>query len=623
MIAGWKQVPLGDVVDIIGGGTPSKKTAAFYGGDIPWATVRDMGGFNLTNTEHSITSKGLANSSSNVIPSGEVIVATRVGLGKVCILRQDTAINQDLRGLVPQRGSELDRRFLFYWFRSKADEVVAAGTGATVQGVKLPFIKSLLIPLPLLEEQRRIVAVLDEAFEGLDRARINAEANLQNARELFESFREHAFEVALEGDFNWRPLSELIEIKHGFAFKSAAFVDEGQYAVLTPGNFYEQGGFRERVGKQRYYSAEFPEEFLLKKGDLLVAMTEQAPGLLGSTIVVPQDEKYLHNQRLGLITPRQDVTWLASFFAYAFNLKSLRKGLSDTCSGATVRHTSPKRILAEAIPYAHDIEQMREISERLSAHDHMLQQAVKGYNDKLADLDDLRQSILQKAFSGGLAVSKQYLALGLAANDNSQRSAQIVALAYSRHLSADNQKTFGHVKAQKVLNLSEALCSIDLGREPIQDRAGPNDKAHLEAMEEWAEANQVFKFRKRPSGGYTFEPLANFDATVREAQATISEQMSQFNVLMELLVPMDTEDAEVFATVHAAWNNLIIDDAEINNEAIVAAAREDWHEDKLKIVRQKFFDAIALIKNESIEPDGSAKYVHPKPQSQTDMFAGA
>ena len=187
-----KTMPLGDIVDVSGGGTPSKRNPAFYGGEIPWATVRDMNVEHLQETEHSITPAGLKGSSSKIIPAGEIVIATRVGLGKVCILGQDTAINQDLRGLVPKSDVEIDRRFLFHWYTSIADKVIEAGTGATVQGVKLPFVKSLPFPTLTLEEQRRIVAVLDEAFEGLARARAHTRAKLQDLDDLRQSFLQKA-----------------------------------------------------------------------------------------------------------------------------------------------------------------------------------------------------------------------------------------------------------------------------------------------------------------------------------------------------------------------------------------------------------------------------------------------
>jgi type I restriction enzyme S subunit len=91
------------------------------------------------------------------------------------------------------RPKELSTHFLFWWFKSVAHLIEQEGTGATVQGVKLPFIKSLQLPLPPLPDQKRIVAILDEAFEGIDAAIANTEKNLANARELFEGSLQSIF----------------------------------------------------------------------------------------------------------------------------------------------------------------------------------------------------------------------------------------------------------------------------------------------------------------------------------------------------------------------------------------------------------------------------------------------
>ena len=137
----WTTKNLGDVCNVVGGGTPSKDKPAFYSGDIPWATVRDLKQEVINSTEFKITKEAVKSSATNIIPSGNVVIATRVGLGKICLLGQDTAINQDLRGIVPHDTTKLNVRFLFWWLKSIADVIVAEGTGATVQGVKLPFVK--------------------------------------------------------------------------------------------------------------------------------------------------------------------------------------------------------------------------------------------------------------------------------------------------------------------------------------------------------------------------------------------------------------------------------------------------------------------------------------------------
>jgi type I restriction enzyme S subunit len=147
----------------------------------------------LTSTEHSLTEAGLESSSSHVVPAGSVVIATRVGLGKAVILAQDTAINQDLRGLVIHDHGKVTDKFLYWWYRSIAGHVISAGTGATVQGVTLPFIASLEVPVPSLAEQHRIVAKLDEVHSACAEVLTNIERRKAKAGELRQSVLAAAF----------------------------------------------------------------------------------------------------------------------------------------------------------------------------------------------------------------------------------------------------------------------------------------------------------------------------------------------------------------------------------------------------------------------------------------------
>lgn len=125
---------------------------------------------------------------------------------------------------------------------------------------------------------------------------------------------------------NRMKLGEILSVKHGWAFKGEYFAEDGEQSILTPGNFFEKGGFKPNNGKERYYTGTYPKEYLCHKGDLIVAMTQQAEGLLGSTALVPENNKYLHNQRIGLITC--DEKRLNKLFAYyLFMTKSVREQL--------------------------------------------------------------------------------------------------------------------------------------------------------------------------------------------------------------------------------------------------------------------------------------------------------
>jgi type I restriction enzyme S subunit len=290
---------------------------------------------------------------------------------------------------------------LFFQTAGYWKSIKDGSSGSAQGGFNASKLGALSIPIPSLSEQQRIVGILDEAFDGIATAKANAEKNLHNARALFESHLQSAFTQRGKG---WveKPLAELCDIKHGFAFKSEFFTSEGDYVVLTPGNFYESGGYRDRGEKQKYYSGEIPRGFILDKGDLLVAMTEQAAGLLGSPILVPESDKFLHNQRLGLVTKKPGVPWTNEFFFHVFNTKTVRKEIHDSASGVKVRHTSPTKIGEVMVSFPTAVSEQRAIVSKLADLREETQRLESIYQQKLAALDKLKKSLLHQAFNGEL-----------------------------------------------------------------------------------------------------------------------------------------------------------------------------------------------------------------------------
>jgi type I restriction enzyme S subunit len=180
-------VPLGEVVDFIGGGTPSRDVNHYWNGEIPWASVKDFKGPSIDSTLESITHEGLSASSSALIPAGHVIMPTRMALGKAAINSIDVAINQDLKALKPK--ARIDTRYLLHAILSRAKEIQSHGKGATVQGITIERLRAIKVPLLPLEEQRRIAAILDKAAQLTE-----ACASLQAAhRRMGESLFIQAF----------------------------------------------------------------------------------------------------------------------------------------------------------------------------------------------------------------------------------------------------------------------------------------------------------------------------------------------------------------------------------------------------------------------------------------------
>ena len=200
----WELANIGDVYSFIGGGTPSKSNQSYWGGQIPWASIKDISKVDvLVKTMDMITKEGLENSSANLAQIGDVIIGTRMTVGKPVITEVQTAINQDLKVVK----SELASKFTYYWFKLLSPVFESLSSGTTVKGIRVDVMKDVKFPLPPLAEQKRIVAKLDTLFASLE----NTKTRLAKIPTLLKNFKQAVLTQAVTGKLTeqWREGKEL------------------------------------------------------------------------------------------------------------------------------------------------------------------------------------------------------------------------------------------------------------------------------------------------------------------------------------------------------------------------------------------------------------------------------
>jgi type I restriction enzyme S subunit len=189
-------------------------------------------------------------------------------------------------------------------------------------------------------------------------------------------------------------LGDYLRVRHGFAFKGEFFGSEPTgKVVLTPGNFHEGGGFKRTPGKEKYYRGEPPDEYILREGHLVVAMTEQVQGLLGSTALIPGGDQYLHNQRIGLVEITAPERLDKYFAYYLFNTPSVRDQIQATATGSKVRHTAPRRIEAVGVSLPSRPTQKR-IAAFLMTYDRLISNNVR----RVQILEEMARAIYHEWF---------------------------------------------------------------------------------------------------------------------------------------------------------------------------------------------------------------------------------
>jgi len=400
MKKGWQTKKLGDVCSIVSALVDPRMTK--------YEDMLHVGGANIESSTGELldlkTAKDEGLKSGKFAFDDSMVLYSKIRPYLMKVARPDFEglCSADIYPLTPDP-NVLDRGYLFHQLLSPefTEFAISGSARAGMPKVNRDHLFTYQFPVPPLAEQQRIVGLLDEAFEGLATAKANAEKNLQNARALFESHLQAVFTQRGPG---WveKPLNELCDIKHGFAFKGEFFTNKGDYVVLTPGNYYESGGYRDRGEKQKYYAGEIPPEYIMKKGEMLVAMTEQAAGLLGSPLLVPESDKFLHNQRLGLVTAKPGVRWTNEFFFHVFNTQAVRQAIHDRASGVKVRHTSPTKIGYVVVSFPTSIKEQKAIVAVLADLHEETQRLARLYERKLAALEALKKALLHRAFAGEL-----------------------------------------------------------------------------------------------------------------------------------------------------------------------------------------------------------------------------
>lgn len=207
---GWARTELGEVLlSVVGGGTPSRNIPAYFDGDIPWFTVKDMKSLRPSDALEHISATAIAESATNLIPANTLIVATRIALGKAMRPKVACAINQDLKALIVGKGVDPD--FLLYWIGANERTIQELGSGTTVSGIRLETLNGLQLLLPPAAEQTRIVEKLEELLSDLDAG----VAELKAAQKKLAQYRQSLLKAAVEGALTdqWRqsPAAQNVE----------------------------------------------------------------------------------------------------------------------------------------------------------------------------------------------------------------------------------------------------------------------------------------------------------------------------------------------------------------------------------------------------------------------------
>lgn len=310
-MAEWIECKISDIGTVVGGATPStKKLENYDNGEIAWITPKDLSTFSgryIVRGERNITEIGLNSCSTQIMPKNTVLFSSRAPIGYVAIAANEVCTNQGFKSVVPNTNT--DPLFLYYLLKYNKDKIESMGSGTTFKEVSGNTMKNIVVSVPkdkkVQEKIGSILGSIDDKIEENVKINNNLE---QQAQALFKSWFVdfEPFNGTMPSDWEIVPLEKIADFQNGYAFKSKELLNEPSpdcYQVFKQGHIACGGGFIPDGTKSWYPKslASKLEKFVLKKGDILMAMTDMKDNvaILGNTAVMPLDNEYIVNQRVG------------------------------------------------------------------------------------------------------------------------------------------------------------------------------------------------------------------------------------------------------------------------------------------------------------------------------------
>jgi type I restriction enzyme S subunit len=393
----WEVKKLGDV-------------CSFFNGQAHEKCIDENGKYKLINSKF-VSSEGenfkrTNNALSPLFVNDIVMVMSDVPNGKTlakCFIvdNDDTyTLNQRICVI---RSKNFDTRFLYYQL-NRNKYLLSFDNGENQSNLRKDDILNYELFVPPLAEQKRIVAILDEAFAALSKAKANAEQNLKNAKELFDSYIEGLF-LNLFQTKETKTISELAKVIGGFSFKSGDFKKEGKYQVIRMGNV-RHGVIREN--ESPIFIDTIDDKVLTKAlllpNDVIITQTgTKNKRDYGFTVII-EKKNYLLNQRIASI--RFSDKYLPKFFLYYSWTNVFRDQYFENETGTVGQGNVGISAITDAeVPFIPVMEQ-KLIVDKIDGLITETQKLEAIYQTKINDLEELKKSVLQKAFSGELKTAK-------------------------------------------------------------------------------------------------------------------------------------------------------------------------------------------------------------------------
>lgn len=411
----WEMRPLSELMEPVLGKTPKRSEDEYWGGDIQWASAKDISQSktrHVYNTEENMTEAGREASNAKILPAGTVVVIARgATMGRVAQLGEPMTFNQTCYAL--DTNDHLLDDYLYYAWQYVFGQVQAVSYGTVFDTITMKSFQDIEIPVPSLDIQEKIASVLTALDDKI-------ESNVKTKRKLpklaqyvfnswFVEFEPYSdFETTEIGEvpssFEIRKLSEVVDLQRGLSYKGEYLNDDEPvgHPMINLGNIKPGGGYRPE--KLKYYTKIPKERYTAKPGELIISHTDmtQDREILGSPVIVPDleaDPIIFSHHLYAVKNPK-----LPEEFLYPYFLSSYFKDKAESYASGTTVLSFSSDITSDApvpIPPDEDLQKYMNISSPLFE----LEDSLRRENEQIRDL---LETLLPELISGRIKTSTQH-----------------------------------------------------------------------------------------------------------------------------------------------------------------------------------------------------------------------
>ncbi len=615
----WQIKPLRYLFEAVGGATPSKDNFAFWDGTIPWVSPKDMKTDVITDSEDHISETAIRGNRLALLPPSTVLIVVRgMILARsipIAVTAVEATINQDMKGLFPKKGvtSEYLAQLLRAVSPALFSTIEESGHGTCC--LRLDLWRNILVGVPPEAEQRAIVSLVGEQSAYIDSLIAKKQQQIRLLGEKQQALISQAITKNLDPTAHRKPsgIPWLGDIPTHWGVKRAKYLftqsrlpvrdDDEIVTAFRDG----QVTLRSNRRSEGYTFAVLEQGYQgVRSGQLVIHSMDAFAGAIG----VSESD--------GKCTPEyvvcDAVRSKCSMPYYAFLLREMARRKFIEVSCLAVRERAPRfrfSSFSEMYLPLPPIAEQDEIVRLIEIESNRLVPMRRLLTKQIERLTEYRQTLISAAVTGKIAIGEkkqagqEVVTAKTTAKANPYFRRTVFAAAIIDRLCAE--PTFGHVKFQKCIYVAQHHLQVaDFKENYKRAAAGPYDNRLVRSIDSQLERQRWFR-AKQVGDRYAYHRLEKAGGHQKYFEGYFGDRADQLTWLLDLFRPMNTDQAEIVATLYAVWNDFLIRGEKFADDRLVEEVLTNWDDTKKRFEAERWHRAIVWMREKGLVPSGFGK----------------